>query len=234
MKKDIKIVGVISSSHFKGNSATLVREALKGAEEEGASVTEIFLPKHRIEFCTGCMKCLEEKCHFSDDFEALRKLLYNADGIIWGSPTFAVAPNAIMKNFIDRLGMFERFTSSLGGKHMAGISTAGSMGAKKVAKGLTSIATDGIFQRGYMSGILGVSIGGGNILEDVNTLRKAHELGKKITMDIKNDKNYSLQNPFGRLINHFFVKPHFLKVILTNKEGRMKAVYNNLTQRGLI
>lgn len=234
MEKNIKIVGVISSCHFNGNSATLVRATLKGAEEEGASVTEIYLPKYKIEFCTGCMKCLESKCPFSDDFEGLKKLIYDADGIIWGSPTFSVAPNAIMKNFIDRLGIFERFTSSLGDKHMVGVSTAGSMGAKKVAKGLTEFATGSIFQRGYMSGILGVSIGGGDILEDTITLNKAHQLGKKITKDIKNNKSYPLQNLFGRLINNYFVKPHFLKVILINKEGKMKAVYNNLSQRGLI
>lgn len=234
MKKNVKIVGIISSSHFDGNSATLVREALKGAEEEGASVMEIFLPRHKIEFCTGCMKCFEGKCPLTDDFEALRKLVYEADGIIWGSPTFAAAPNAIMKNFIDRLGMFERFTSSLGGKYGVGISTAGKMGAKKVAEGLAGIARDSIFQRGYASGSLGVAIGGGSVKQDTNVLMKAHGLGRKMTCDINNGNKYPLQNLFGRLINYFVVRPGFQKVILTNREGSMKAVYNNLLQRGLI
>lgn len=69
MNNKIKIIGVISSSHYKGNSATLVREALKGAEEEGVLVSEIFLPKQKVEFCTGCLKCLEDSCPFSDDFD---------------------------------------------------------------------------------------------------------------------------------------------------------------------
>lgn len=233
MNKEIKIVGVISSSHYNGNSATLTREALKGAEKEGALVTEVYLPKQKIEFCTGCLICLESKCPFSDDFETIRKLIYESDGIILCSPTFGAAPNAIMKNFIDRLGMYERFTSSMGGKYIAGISTAGSMGAKKVAKSLTCLARDGIFRRGYVSGVLGVSIGGG-VANDVATLSMALDLGKKIARDIKSNKKYPLQNIFGRLINHLFVKPHFRKVILKNKDIGMKAVYNNLRQRGLI
>ncbi|VBB07549.1 nadph-dependent fmn reductase [Lucifera butyrica] len=234
MNRSIKIVGVISSSHHNGNSATLAREALKGAAEEGAQVTEIYLPKQRVEFCTGCLKCLEGKCPFSDDFETLRKLVYEADGIIFSSPTFATAPNAIMKNFIDRLGMYERFTSSLGGKYIVGIATAGHTGAKKVAMGLTCLARDGIFKRGYVSGILGINIGSDRVVNDAGKLMLARNLGKKITRDIKTYNKYPFQNLIGRWINCLFVRPHFYKVILKNKDGSMKAVYNNLSQRGLI
>ena len=42
MKKEIKVIGVISSARVNGNTVTLVREPLKGAEDEGATVTEIF------------------------------------------------------------------------------------------------------------------------------------------------------------------------------------------------
>lgn len=230
----MKIVGIISSSHYSGNSATLVREALKGAEEEGASVKEIYLPQFKIGFCTGCMKCLEGKCPLTDDFEALKDLLYDADGIIWSSPTFAAAPNAIMKNFIDRLGMFERFTSLLGGKYVAGISTAASMGARQVAKNLAGIASNGVFQRAYVSGILGVRIGAGSVAANPVALKKARCLGRKIAQDIKNGKKYRLQNLFGRLINGVFLKSGFSKVILKNKEGKMKAIYHSLSLRGLI
>jgi multimeric flavodoxin WrbA len=234
MKKDIKVVGVISSARFNGNTATLVREALKGAEESGATVTEIFLPKKRIEFCAGCNTCMSSgKCVFKDDFEEVRDLLYDADGIIWGSPTYGLAINAIMKNLIDRLGQYERFTSSLGGKYMVGISTCGGTGAKKVAKGLADFACSSLFKRGYNSGMLGVSIGAKDISKETKTLEKARGLGRKITKDIKNENKYPLQNLFGRLIN-VFLKATYSTVILKFKEDRMKAVYMNLTQRGLI
>lgn len=158
MKKNIKVVGVISSSRFNGNTATLVREALKGAEDEGATVTEIFLPKYKLASCTGCLKCTAQgKCPLPDDFEEIRKLIYEADGIILGSPTYATEYNSIMKCFFERLGPYTLYASLLGGKYGVGISTAYGNTAKKVAKDLTGIFKFGIFQRSYVSGFLGVN-----------------------------------------------------------------------------
>ena len=42
MKKEIKVIGVISSARVNGNTATLVREALKGAEAEGGQQLQKF------------------------------------------------------------------------------------------------------------------------------------------------------------------------------------------------
>jgi multimeric flavodoxin WrbA len=230
----MKIVGVISSPHFNGNTATLVREALRNAEAEGATVTEVFLPNYQIEFCKACSKCMADgKCPIPDDFEALKTLIYQADGIIWSSPTYAGAPNAMLKRLIERFGMYERLTSSFGGKYTVGISTCSSMGAKNVAKNLAVLASSGIFQRGYVSGILGVGLRGKEVAQDTNILRKARKLGRKISQDIKKGKKYPLQNWQGRLINYFLLKPIFRGAILKNKET-LKAVYNNLEQRGLI
>lgn len=233
--KDENYRCVISSAKPNGNTATLVREALKGATEAGASVTEIFLSQYKIEFCIGCSKCTTEgKCHFNDDFEKLRNLLYEADGIILGSPTYTGAPNAIMKCLIERLGLFERLTSSLGGKYVVGISPCSSMGGKKVAKTLVGLS-QGIFQRGYVSGIMGVALSGGKKAEDdQKALKRARWLGGKIALDIKNGKKYPLQNCLGRMVNNFFLKPIFHKLITDNKEGTMKIIYGNLRQRGLI
>jgi multimeric flavodoxin WrbA len=236
MNNTIKIVAIISSSKSHGNTVTLVREALKGAIEEGAEIQEIFLPQYNIEFCTGCFRCMSEgKCPFSDDFETLKTLLKEADGIIFGSPTYAASPNAMMKRFSERLGMFERFTSEVfGGKYVVGISTAGSMGAKKVANDLVGFPKNGIFKRGYVSGTLGIGVGPNSVTENPEALHKAHELGKKIVRDIKNGETYPLQNVFGRMFIGSILKPRFRKIITSDSEGRMKGVYTNLFQRGLL
>jgi hypothetical protein len=78
----MKVVGIISSPHAEGNGATLVREALQGAKQAGASV--------------------------QDDFQELRQLLCEADGIILSTPTY--------------------------GADVIGIATAGSFGAAKAAQ----------------------------------------------------------------------------------------------------
>ncbi|WML32788.1 flavodoxin family protein [Clostridium sp. OS1-26] len=240
MKKDIKVVGVISSARFNGNTATLVREALKGAEEEGASVTEIFLPKYKLEFCTGCLTCtMEGKCPILDGFEEIRKLIYEADGIILGSPTYGMEYNAIMKCFFERLGPYTLYASLLGGKYGAGISTSYNRNAvKKVAKSLTGMFKFGIFERSYVSGFLGVytMVKGveKKVCESTDDLKKAHALGRKITRDIKSSNKYPFQNLILKLVTALYIKPIFQKYILQNKEEKERATYNSLLQRGLI
>lgn len=231
----MKIVGVISSARSKGNTVALVREALKGAEESGAEVKEIYLPDYRLEYCTGCQLCMSSgKCCFNDDFEKVKNLLNEADGIILGSPTYAGSINAIMKNFIDRLGLFERMTSSLlGGKYTVGISVCSGMGARKVAKELASAASNSLFRRGYNSGYLGVSAGIRDIREDPEAMGKAHKLGAKLAGDIKSGRKYPLQNPVGRLVNAI-MRGNMRRVISANSEGRLKAVYASLSSRNLI
>jgi len=233
----IHIVGVMSSARLNGNTATLVREALKGAEEEGAVTTEIVLPKHQISFCQGCFRCMAEgRCPAEDDFEALRKLVSDANGIILSSPTYGGAPSAMMKNFIDRLGLFEYFTSStFGGKYVVGISTANNArAAKKVAQTLAGFLSNGIFQRGYVSGFLGASSRGKGVAEDPRTLKKAREVGRKLVRDIQNRRQYPLQHLIGRGVNRFILRPNFRVAILDHQEGIMKGVYQNLRQRELL
>lgn len=236
MTDGFKVAGVISG-RYNGNTAALVREALKGAEEKGAIIKEIFLPKYNLEFCTGCLKCIAVgKCPLPDDFSEIRDTLYESDGIIWGAPTYCGAPNAIMKNLFDRLGMYCMLTSTLGGKYMAGISTAGSATtAKKVARNLTKLTSNGIFERGYVSGIIGEGyVRNYHAKDDVKALNKARALGNKISRDIKASNYYPVQNLFARMLNKFMLKAVFTKYIITEKDSSTKAVFSYLNQRGYI
>ena len=233
----MNIIGVISSSNRNGNTATLTREALSGARDSGAVVTEIYLPEHDIEFCTGCMTCMTEgKCRFTDSFDRLRAQLAGSDGIILSSPTYAATCNAIMKRFLERVGMFERFTSEVfGGKYVAGISTGKFMGAQKVADYLVGFGKTGIFQRGYVSGTLGITLRKGIAAsENPEAMKKARDLGRKMAQDIRNGNKYPLQNLSGRLLTGTLWKPMFSKGVLQYKNAEMKGVFENLNHRGLI
>ncbi len=149
-----------------------MREALKGAENEGAFVTEIFLPQYDIQFCTGCSKCITQgKCHIQDDFEKLKEIIYNADGIVWSSPTNAGSMNAKMKRFLERFAIFDLLTSTFGGKYMAGISVCGSMGAAKVAKELVKLITTGTFKKSFISGTLAIKTGQAHVSKNHEFLR---------------------------------------------------------------
>ncbi len=230
----IKIIGIISSPRYRGNTSTLVRQALKGAENNGVEVEEIFLANYNLEFCRGCFGCLERgKCFINDDLEYLRKKLIEANGIIIGSPTYGLEPNAIMKNFVERIGLFAAYTSLLGDKYVVGISTTGAVGARKVAKKLTDI-TGGFIKMGYISGTMGVALDWDRVQNYPQYMEKAYFLGNSLVEDIKKGKKYRTQRLFKKLLNKLFLKRTMRDNILKHKETRMKGVYHYLVEQGEI
>ncbi len=235
MKNNVKVAGIISSAREGSHSAAMVRAALEGAAATGAKTELILLPEQRIGFCTGCLKCMRAgRCWQNDDFEAVKRVMCEADGIIWGSPVYAAAPNAIMKNLIDRLGMLEVCTSSLGGKYMAGIAAAKSPGtAKKVARSLARFGSSGTFARSFASGTLGEGFSRGRTMDE-SALNKARRLGAKIVGDISRSRRYPLQNLPQRLITGLFMRPAFSRYILENREGDARVLYDCLHDRGLL
>lgn len=237
----MKITAVMGSPTKNGNTCVLAREVMRGAKDSGAEIEEIFLAEHHIEYCKGCMGktskfCMATgKCNISDDAEELKQKLYNSDGIILATPSYGIMPSAVMKNFIvDRIGMFTAYTSGLGGKYFVGISTCGGIGAKTVAKDIVKHFIAGFHQRGYVSGHLGVAVGYERIESKPEAMEKAYKLGAKLAKDIVRKKKYPFQSLKDRLIISLFVRKIILKNIYTNKDGNMKAVYENLSERGLI
>lgn len=240
MEKGFKVVGVISSANRNGNTAALVREALKGAEERGAEVREIFLADSSLNFCTGCMRCSAQgKCPLKDDFEQLRSIVYEADGLIFGSPTYGATFNACLKGFLERLGTYTLFTSQMGGKYVAGVSTAnGENAARKTAKGIVQMYAVGFFKRTYITGTMGVgTMNKGvrtNAWENAAAMGEAKALGAKVAEDIRSQNAYPMQNLLVRLFVRLKLRPFIARYILANKDGREKAVFENLKLRGLI
>jgi multimeric flavodoxin WrbA len=230
----MKILGIISSPKQDGNTAVLVREVLRGAREHGADTEEIFLPEYQLEFCQDCMTCMAQgKCALPDDLESLKQKIAASDGIILGSPTHGLAPNAIMKNFLDRIGMFSLYTGAWAGKYVVGIATAGGIGAKRVARHLTRF-TDSVFGRGYVSGTFGVLRGWKRIEQYPEHLQRAYHLGQKLTEDIRQKRTYPFQNLFGRLLGRLVLRRIFLNNIMQHKDAGMKAVYETLVARNQI
>lgn len=236
MNKEIKIIGLISSPRSGGSNAILTRAALKEAKAEGALVTEVFLKNYTIKYCKGCLLCMAKGgCVIKDDMNELRKIVSDARGIIFSSPNYGNSFNAIMQTFLERLGLFEFLTSSaLGDKYVAGISTAAGSGAEKVARSMVNLAKNGIFKRAYVTGFFGINLNGKDVQEVPHALEQARNLGKKMVRDITAGKKFMFQNFFKRGITNLFIKPNFKKFIRRDRDTNLKAVYANLTSRGLI
>jgi len=165
----------------------------------------------------------------------LKAKLHAADGIILASPSYGIEPTARMKNFItDRLGLLAVYTSSLKGKYFAGISTAGAIGAKAVAKKLARTYSPGFFGRAYVSGWVGTAVGDTALSTESPQVEPARRLGAKMARDIQRGSAYPFQQLGQRLITRMVVRPMIVKNILSHRSTTMRAVYANLASQGVL
>ena len=99
----IKIVAIYGSPRRKGNTATLLREAIRGARESGAVVEEVVLRDQKISPCLEIYGCKETgECAIKDDFQKVRDLILEAQGLILASPIFFYSVSAHTKILMDR------------------------------------------------------------------------------------------------------------------------------------
>jgi multimeric flavodoxin WrbA len=98
-----KIIAIYGSPRRKGNTATLLREAIRGARESGAEVEEIVLRDLKISPCLEIYGCKESgECAIKDDFQKVRDQILAAQGLMLASPVFFYTVSAHMKIFMDR------------------------------------------------------------------------------------------------------------------------------------
>ena len=106
----MKILGVVGSRRKKGNTYTLMQEALKPFTMNNIDTKLVFLDDYNINDCNGCEDCKETyKCVINDDMQNLYPDILEADAIILGSPAYFYNVSADMKAFIDRCYCFEVF-----------------------------------------------------------------------------------------------------------------------------
>lgn len=109
---DIRLLIVSASHRIYGNSRIVARIASRIARDiENASIYEVDLFDYRIEPCIGCVSDDVKLCRFpcvvEDDMDKLYRLIMESDGIIFVSPIYWYSVPGPLKNFIDRLTIFE-------------------------------------------------------------------------------------------------------------------------------
>ena len=100
----MKVLGLVASVRRLGNSEILTKEALMGAEDEGAEVEILRLTDYEVGPCQGCATCLfqDRDCVIEDDANFIFAKMAASDGIILGAPCYILEATAIIKQLIDR------------------------------------------------------------------------------------------------------------------------------------
>ena len=101
----MKILGLNGSERKLGNTEILVKEALMGAEEEGAQVEMLRLTDYKVFPCDGLAPCVfgNKRCNLEDDFNFIVDKIVENDGVVLGTPCYILESTAIIKQLIDRV-----------------------------------------------------------------------------------------------------------------------------------
>ena len=106
-----KILVLLGSPRKKGNSTTLARQIVKGAESAGAEVETIYLNGLEIKPCQGCYGCKRKDskgCIVKDDMQSLYPKIKASDAMVIATPVYWFNMTAQTKIFMDRcFGLFD-------------------------------------------------------------------------------------------------------------------------------
>ena len=114
----MKILGIDGSPRENGNTETLVKAILQGAEANGAETRHYKVAGMNISPCLGCMDCRESGiCIHEDDMTPLYDEIQSSDAMVIGSPVYMWQVSAQTKTFLDRLVLFVKpdFSTRLNG-----------------------------------------------------------------------------------------------------------------------
>jgi multimeric flavodoxin WrbA len=98
-----KILALYGSPRLKGNTSTLLDQAVQGALEAGARVDKIVLRDLNLSPCLEIYGCKETgRCVIRDDFQNIADQLLSCQGLMLASPIFFYTVSAHTKILMDR------------------------------------------------------------------------------------------------------------------------------------
>ena len=104
-----KVVILNASPRKNGNTAKMLKEAARGAEETGAEVEYVDLISLNYKGCMSCFACklignkTNGLCAFRDDLRPVLDKILSADALIIGTPIYYSYPTGMFRNLVERL-----------------------------------------------------------------------------------------------------------------------------------
>ncbi len=184
------VLGINGSPRIGGNTDILLDKALEGAKTKGAQIEKVILNNLKFSPCQECKNIRDDgTCIVEDELQPLYKKIEQADGIILASPIFFGSLSAQTKMMIDRFQCAWRvkyiLKKEIFKKNRKGgfISVEASKredffdNAKSIVKNLFATINVDYKEELFCSGIDEKA----KILQHPEVLKKAHELGQRIT-----------------------------------------------------
>ncbi len=174
----------MGSPRKKGNTATLLAEAVRGVKAAGAEAKVYNLNEMNIKPCQSCYYCrANEGCPIKDDMATIYEDLKQADSVVISSPIYMFQVTAQVKLLFDRLFpmMNPEFKPRWGSKKTLMLYTQGNPDPKMFAG---SFATN----EGFMK-FMGLDVVDTIISADANDLNAAKNNKELLTRVFESGKN---------------------------------------------
>lgn len=115
----MKIAVIEGSPHKKGSSNMLAEQFIRGARENGHTVTVLDAAHMNIHPCIGCGHCgMDGECVHKDDNHVIRETLLESEMVVFVTPIYYFGVSAQLKMVIDR---FYSYTMRLSAKHLKAV-----------------------------------------------------------------------------------------------------------------
>ena len=117
-----KVMIINGSPRKNFNTAKLLKEAARGAEEAGAEVEIVHLYDMLYKGCISCLMCkrkgadIKGLCFYKDALTPVLEKCLNADAVILGTPVYHSYPTGMLRSFMERF-MFPAHTYMVDKEH---------------------------------------------------------------------------------------------------------------------
>ncbi len=130
----MNVLAINGSPRKKGNTSTLIRAMLEGAEACGAETAEAHLHGLNMKGCMGCLSCrkIYGICAQKDELSPFLEAVKTADAVIFGCPIYMYRISGQMKLYIDR--SYSLYTPREGGGYNSAVQ-AGKRFALAISQG---------------------------------------------------------------------------------------------------
>ena len=117
-----KVMIINGSPRKNFNTAKLLKEAARGAEDAGAEVEIVHLYDMLYKGCISCLMCkrkgadIKGLCFYKDALTPVLEKCLNADAVIMGTPVYHSYPTGMLRSFMERF-MFPAHTYMVDKEH---------------------------------------------------------------------------------------------------------------------